>query len=531
MTNSTLAQGSLRAGRREWIGLGVLALPTLLVALDISVLFLALPHLSEDLGTSGTEQLWITDIYGFMLAGFLIPMGNLGDRIGRRKLLLIGAAAFGAASVLAAYAASPWTLIAARALLGVAGATLNPSTLALISNMFRDDKQRGVAISIWAACQFGGAAFGPILGGLVLDHFWWGAAFLMGVPVMLLLLVTGPILLPEYRNEQAGRLDMTSVALSLAAVIPVIFGIKELAAGNSETPTVALVALAVGLGFGWLFVRRQGRIESPLVDLGLFRQRVFSIALAAMTIGAGAFAGTSFLTSQYVQSVADLSPGESGLWLAPTGAGIAAGVLLSPIFLRFMSQLAAMVGGLVVSAVALLALTQVDADGDLVFVVVAIAFTAFGCGPLFALGTGLIVGSSPVEKAGAAASLSETSNLLGSTLGLALFGSLGAAVYRSDMGESLPAGVPEQAADAAKETLAGAVAVAGDLPQGADALVTAARVAFTDSLNVVAAVAGVIVAVLAVVMGVALRDKNKGGANQDAPEQAAQTEQAEQAAL
>lgn len=171
-----------RAGRREWTGLAVLALPTLLIALDIGALFLALPHLSADLDASGTQQLWITDSYGFMLAGFLITMGTLGDRIGRRKLLLIGAAAFGVASVLAAYSTSAEMLIATRALLGVAGATLGPSTLALISTMFRDERQRGVAISLWATCQFGGAALGPVIGGVMLEHFWWGSVFLLGCP-------------------------------------------------------------------------------------------------------------------------------------------------------------------------------------------------------------------------------------------------------------------------------------------------------------------------------------------------------------
>jgi len=217
------------ATRREWAGLAVLALPTLLVSIDVFVLLLALPRLSQDLHASSTQQLWISDIYGFLLAGFLVTMGTLGDRMGRRRLLLAGATAFGLASVLAAYAGSPAMLIAARALLGIAGATLSPSTLALISNMFRQPRQRAVAIGVWMACFMAGAAIGPVAVGVMLEHFWWGSVFLLGVPAMALLLALGPVVLPEYRAPAAGRLDLGSVALSLAAIMPVVYGLTELA--------------------------------------------------------------------------------------------------------------------------------------------------------------------------------------------------------------------------------------------------------------------------------------------------------------
>ncbi|MCY0942927.1 MFS transporter [Streptomyces antarcticus] len=517
MTNAAQAPAG-KAGRREWIGLGILALPTLLIALDIGVLFLALPQLSGDLGTSGTEQLWITDIYGFMLAGFLITMGNLGDRIGRRKLLLIGAAAFGAASILAAYANSPEMLIAARALLGIAGATLNPSTLALISNMFRDDKQRGVAISLWATCQFGGAALGPLVGGLMLDHFWWGSVFLLGVPVMVVLLVAGPRLLPEYRTSDSGRrLDLVSVVMSLLAILPTIYGIKELAAGGAQSSEgVAWAALAIGLAFAVAFVRRQGTLKDPLVDLQLFSEPAFAITLGAMALASGAFAGTSFLTSQYIMSVADLTPTAAGLWQAPTGGGIAAGVLLAPLFLRWMTPRTAMVGGLTLSALAYLVLTQVGAEGGLVTVVVCIALVAFGVGPLFALGTGLVIGSAPVEKAGAAASLSESSNVLGSTLGLAVLGTLSAAVYRDEVSGAVPDTLASPAAKAAQETVAGGTASAAELGGDAgQALLSAAREAFTSGLNTVSWVAATVAVAVGVAVAVVLREKT---VQQDGPQ-------------
>ena len=222
-----------RAGRREWAGLAVIALPCLLATMDLEVLNLAVPALTADLQPSSAQLLWIIDIYGFMVAGSLITMGTLGDRIGRRRLLLIGAAAFGAASVVAAFSTSAEMLIATRALLGVAGATLAPSTLSLIRNMFTDPGQRTVAVAVWATSFSVGAAIGPLLGGVLLEWFWWGSVFLLDVPVMVLLLVVGPVLLPEYKDPGAGRLDLPSAAMSLAAVLLLIYGLKHLALAGS----------------------------------------------------------------------------------------------------------------------------------------------------------------------------------------------------------------------------------------------------------------------------------------------------------
>src|SRR5882762_10070056 len=238
-----------RATRREWIGLAVIALPCLLYAMDLTVLNLAVPKLSADLKPTSSELLWIVDIYGFMLAGLLITMGTLGDRIGRRRLLMTGAVAFGVASVFAAFSKSAGMLIAARAVLGIAGATLAPSTLSLIRNMFRDPRQRTAAIGVWATSFSVGGAIGPLLGGVILQHFWWGAVFLSGVPVMLLLLVLGPLFLPEYRDERAGRLDLTSAALSLVAVLAATYGMKLWAKdGMGLLPLVCIVAgISVGI--------------------------------------------------------------------------------------------------------------------------------------------------------------------------------------------------------------------------------------------------------------------------------------------
>ena len=486
-----------RAGRREWLGLAVLTLPTLLVALDISVLFLAMPALSADLGATGVQQLWITDSYGFLVAGFLITMGTLGDRIGRRKLLLIGGAAFAACSVLAAFAPNPGTLIAARALLGIAGATLAPSTLALISTLFQDAKQRGTAISVWALCQFGGAALGPVLGGVLLAHFWWGSVFLLGVPVMLVLLVLGPLVLPEYRAPAPGKLDLVSVALSLAVVLPAVWGVKELAAGGGRT--LPLAALIAGLGFGFAFLRRQGRLRTPLLELSLFRIPRVGTVLVAMLLTASFMAGSGMLVSQQFQLVFGQDPLSAALWFAPMGLGLAVGALLTPVLIRHVSERTAMVGGL---ALGVPGFVLVATGGGLLPAAAGLAIVALGNGPLVALGTGLVVGSVPPERAGSAASTSETGLNLGATLGMALLGTAAAVVFKH--GVHVPAGATAEAG----ETLAGATQAAHTLdPAAAHELLASGQAAFTAGVTTTAWLSAAAFAVLTVVVGLALRRK------------------------
>src|SRR5262245_1814995 len=263
-----------KAGRREWIGLAVITLPCLLYSMDLTVLHLAVPRLTESLQPTSTQLLWIIDIYGFFVAGSLVTLGTLGDRIGRRKLLLIGAAFFGVASVLAAFSTSAAMLIATRALLGLAGATVAPSTLSLIRNMFHDPEERTRAISVWIMAFSMGGAVGPVVGGLLLEYFWWGSVFLAAVPVMLLILIVGPKLLPEYRDPNAGKLDVASAAISMAAVLSMIYGLKRMA--QEGVTLLALLAVGAGVLLGLLFVRRQLRLTDPLLDLGLFRIRAFT---------------------------------------------------------------------------------------------------------------------------------------------------------------------------------------------------------------------------------------------------------------
>ncbi|MDQ3601304.1 MAG: MFS transporter, partial [Actinomycetota bacterium] len=418
--NAAAPVAGSRAGRREWIGLAMLALPALLVAMDLTVLHLAVPELSADLRPSASQLLWIVDSYGFMIAGFLITMGTLGDRIGRRRLLLIGAAAFGAASLLAAFSTSAEMLIVARALLGVAGATLAPSTLALIRNMFQDPQQRTVAISAWFMSFLAGAAVGPLLGGALLEFFWWGSAFLIGVPVMVLLLVVGPVPLPEYRDPRAGRLDLASAAIVLGAVLAVIYGLKQIAAdGLAVLPALSIVA---GLVLGLVFVRRQRTLDTPLIDLRLFGDRTFSVALGVLTTGAVVLMGVSYLIAQYLQLVLGLSPLAAGLWmLPPLGVGIVS-AMLPPMIVRRIRPGFVIGLSLALAATGFALLTQASGASGLAVVVAGLVLAFVGLMPVSALGVDIVLGAAPPERAGAASAISETTQELGGALGIAILG-------------------------------------------------------------------------------------------------------------
>ena len=495
-----------RAGKKEWIGLAVLALPTLLIAMDMTVLHLAVPSLSADLQPSTAQLLWILDIYGFLVAGLLITMGTLGDRIGRRKLLLVGAAAFGVASVLAALSTSAEMLIATRALLGIAGATLMPSTLSLIRNMFHDASQRTVAISVWMTAFAVGGALGPLVGGFLLDYFWWGSAFLIGVPVMAILLVLGPVLLPEHRDREAGRLDLASVALSLVAVLSAVYGLKLVAENGFGWPPLAFVAM--GLAAGLVFIRRQGKLADPLLDLELFRERTFSASAALLTVGILVMAGSQLFTLQYLQLVNGLSPLQAGLWSLPNAAGLMAGAMTAPALAAKLRPGFVIAGGLLLAAVGLGMLVLVSATAGLGVLVTASAVMGLGLGPMAALGTDLIVGAAPPERAGAASAISETSTELGAGLGIAVLGSIGFGVYRSRIADTMPIGVHDEAA---RESLGGAVAVAGELSGKAGAeLLTVAREAFVHGLHVTAIVGAAVAVALAVLAATLLRNVQPG---------------------
>ncbi|MGH7629183.1 MAG: MFS transporter [Gemmatimonadales bacterium] len=505
-----------KAGRREWIGLAVIALPCVLYSMDLTVLNLALPALSADLEPSSSQLLWIVDIYGFLVAGLLITMGTLGDRIGRRRLLLIGAAAFGVASVLAAFSTSAEMLIATRAVLGIAGATLAPSTLSLIRNMFHDPGQRTVAIGVWITSYSVGAAIGPLLGGVLLQFFWWGSVFLLAVPVMVLLLVLGPLLLPEFRDPEAGRLDLISAALSLVGVLTMIYGLKQIAEnGPGWLPVMSILA---GLAIGVMFVHRQRKLADPLIDLRLFRRPAFSASLATYMLGTFVGFGIFVFIAQYLQLVLGLSPLEAGLWTLPWPLAFIVGSMLTPLIVRRVRPPLLMAAGLALAAVGFAVLTQVDTTSGLGVLVIGSVLYSLGLAPVFTLATDLIVGAVPPERAGAAAAISETSSEFGGALGIAILGSIGTAVYRGVMASTVPDGVPPEATEAARDTLGGALAVARRLPDqlGAE-LLGAAREAFVQALELAAAISAVLVMTTAVVAVVLLRRAGAGTEPQRQP--------------
>lgn len=460
------------AGRREWTAFTVLVLPLLLVSMDVSVLYFAIPAITRELDPSATQQLWIFDSYAFALSGLLLTMGSLGDRIGRRRLLLIGASAFGLASVAAAYATSAEMLIAARVLLGIGGATLMPSTLALVRNLFQDAKQRGQAIAIWSGVMTGGIALGSVLSGLMLNHFWWGSVFLINVPAMVLLLALVPVLVPEFKDPAPGRFDLLSVPLSMAAVLPVVYGLKEIAAEGFEP--LHLGSVAVGLAFGYVFVRRQRTRDDAMVSRALFRGRGFGAGVGLNTIAAFAMMGSAYFTTQYLQSVLGMGTLEAALWSLAPSLVIGAAAPLSAALARKTDPAHVIAGGFVLAAAGFALLGLVGED-SLWLLLAGAGVLASGLVTVMSLVSAMALGSAPAEKAGSAASLLETGQEFGGALGMALLGSLATAVYRGDLADSEPA---------VRETLGGAVATAerlGGAP--GEQVLTLAREAFVHGMQ------------------------------------------------
>jgi len=493
-----------RAGRREWIGLAVLMLPTLLISMDLTVLHLAVPHLSEALQPTSTQLLWIVDIYGFMIAGSLITMGTLGDRIGRRKLLMIGAAAFGLTSILAAFATSAPMLIAFRALMGIAGATLMPSTMSLIRNMFLDNRQRTSAIGIWVSGFSAGSAIGPLVGGFLLEHFSWGSVFLIGTVVMVILLIAGPLLLPEYKDPNPGRFDLLSAAMSLIAVLTIIFGLKQIA--QDGVSVLAIGSIVIGVASGVLFVQRQRTLADPLLDLRLFRIPAFSASLAINTSAIFVGFGSFLFIAQYLQLVLGLSPLEAGLWSVPGAIASVAGSNIAPVLVRRVKPAFVIAFGMVFVAVGFGMITQVGVN-SLGLVVVGNTILSIGFGFIFTLTSDMIITTAPPERAGAASAISETSNELGGSLGIAILGSIGLALYRRQIANSVPANMPADAIKAAQETLGGALLAAqklsGDL---GTTLANISRASFSHSLQVMSVIGFVVVIGLGILALVALRN-------------------------
>ena len=465
---------------KQWAGLALLTLPALLVAVDFSVLNVAVPAIARSLRPSGATLLWIVDGYGLLLAAFLVPMGVLGDRIGRRRLLLIGAAVFGLGSVVAASADSAGTLVITRSLLGIAAATLAPSTLSLISTLFPEERQRTFAIAVWGAALSTGGALGPVVGGLLLARFWWGAVFWLAVPIMAVLLAVGPWVLPEFRDPEPKRVDILSVALSLATVLAIVYGVQQAAEDGPTVP--ALAAVIVGAALGVLLIRRQRSLPNPLIDLRLFRIPLVRMALAANTASFFVVLGLLLLVAQYLQLVLGLSPLLAGLWSVPSMLALVLGDLATPRLTARFGRVAVLAGGLMCAAVGSAILASLLLAGSLAQVLAGTVVLSLGIAPVTTLVADLVVGAAPASQSGAAAGLSETTTELGGALGVAVLGSIATVVYRFGT-----AALPE----AARDSLGGAAA----LPLTRAVLGTA-RASFTTGLGAAALVATVLLATL-----------------------------------
>ncbi|MFB9203896.1 DHA2 family efflux MFS transporter permease subunit [Nonomuraea spiralis] len=484
----------------KWACLAVACLATLLLSIDLTVLHLALPRLVADLGANSTQLLWIGDIYGFALAGLLVTMGNLGDRVGRRRLLLIGAAGFGLASVVTAYAPNPELLIAARTLLGVAGAMIMPSTLSIVRNVFTDPGERTAAIGIWSGMSAAGFALGPVVGGVLLDHFWWGSVFLVNVPIMVLVLVAGFLVLPESRDPAPGRLDVPSVVLSFAGIVTAVYAVKE-AAHQGPAQADVLVAAVVGVVCLGLFVRRQTRLADPLIDVRLFRRRAFSASVGTNLLAIFALSAMSLLFAWYLQLVLGWSPLQAGLAQIPGGLSGAVGGVLAARLIGPLGRNGVVALGLALNSGAFAWYSTLGTELDYLTLLPVMLVGGLGVGLTFTVNNDNVLATAPKERAGAAAAVSETAFELGGALGIAILGTVLNSVYQANL--RLPAGVP---GEAARESIAGATRTAAGLPsEAAGELMRAARTAFMSGMHVTTLVTAVLLAVVAVLALAGLR--------------------------
>jgi DHA2 family multidrug resistance protein-like MFS transporter len=485
---------------KRWWVLAAVLLAFLPIVIDTTILHIAVPSLTQALGASGNELLWIIDIYPLMMAGLLVPMGTLSDRVGQRRMLLVGLLVFLAASMAAAFAPSAMALIAARAFLAVGGAMVIPSVLAVIRNVFEDPKERGVALGLWGTVSSAGAAMGPIAGGFLLEHFWWGSVFLVNLPIVLLLWPFVYRTVPEFRAERPGSWKIGHALVLIAGLILTVYGLKSAAGGKAEW-YVCAAAMGLGVALVWRFVSLQRASAEPMLDLGLFRKPAIAIGVVVAMVVCGALSGVELTIAQELQYVIGKSPLEAGVFMLPLIVAAAlggpfAGWAVSKIGLRALMSLS-----LAISAVSLFGLGFADFHTDRV--VVTVYFILLG----LALSMGLtgssiaIMNSVDETKAGAAGSLEGTGYELGVGLGIAVFGGILSGVYRSAI--ELPAGVSRDAVYSIGETFQ----IASTLPpELADLVRAAGGAAFVEAHQVVLWVAAAVIAGMAGLVCFVLRD-------------------------
>lgn len=423
--------------QKTWLALLLLCLPTAVLALDMSVLYLALPHIASSFNTSSVQELWILDVYPLMIAGFLVPMGGMCDKWGNRRILLIGATAFVILSLVASIASSALILIATRATLGIAGATLMPATLGLIRELFQDPHKRRLAISIWTSAFMGGFALGPIIGGILLEYFHWGAIFLMAIPVMLPLLLAGPIVFDKKSTpENQKKYDWFSSIMFLTSVIPLVHGLKTLISDTNKF--VAVIFLLWGIFAGSVFVLRQLKSSNPLIDFKLILSNsAMATALMILLLGPAIVGGLTLFVPQYLQLSYGYSAVQAGVSVAPASLALIVGALISPKLSEKLKSCGIVIGmGFLVMQIGLITVISGVHLGP-TWVLVGLALVYFGCGPFDALATDIVISSAPENKSASAGAAVETATDLGIGIGIAIFGTLGTIVYQRILSDRL----------------------------------------------------------------------------------------------
>ncbi|WBQ02716.1 MFS transporter [Kribbella sp. CA-293567] len=492
---------TVSASKRRWLLLAVVSAGLLLITLDNSILYAALPTLVGDLGASSSESLWIINAYPVVMAGLLLGSGTLGDRIGHRRMFLIGLVIFGIASLAAAFAPTAEALIAARAFLAVGAAAMMPATLALIRIAFEDERERNVAIAVWGTLAIVGSALGPIISGLLLGRFWWGSVFLINVPVVVAALVATVVLAPPNEADPSKRWDLPSSLLALVALVGLVFAIKETAKTSPEYGVIAAALLAASAG-GWAFARRQRRLPYPLLDFAIFRNRAFLAGVLAAGFSMFALAGIQLVTTQRFQLVEGFTPLRAGLLVAAVALGALPTAIIGGASLHRIGLLPIVAGGLALSVVGSL-LVLLSFDTSMGLLITGLLITGAGLGAAMSVASSAIMGNVAARRAGMASSVEEVSYEFGGLIAVALLGSLLTAVYSATI--DLPAGVP----DSARDSLDAALALASG---GNPALVTAASDAFDGAYVAVMVVVTAMMAVGTLVTGLLLRRHGPGSA-------------------
>lgn len=484
----------------RWRVLAVLSAALLIVVIDVTVLHIAVPQIAADLDPSATSLLWIVDVYPLVVAPLLVASGTLGDRFGRKRMLILGLIVFCAASALAAFAWSPAVLIAARAVQGVGGAMIMPSTMSIIRVVFPDRHERVKAVGVWSAVLAGGAAAGPLVGGFLVEHFSWGTVFLINVPLLAIVLPFAVRMLPESRHSDPPPWDARSVALVTAGILLLAFGIKHGARHGFLDPQT-VVALVVSLTTLTLFGRRQLSAPRPLLDLRLFSRPAFAVAVGSVLLVMFALIGLELFFAQYLQLVIGLGPLDASIRLLPLAFATLAGALVAaPVLRRFGNRIVT-AGGLAASAAALVPMLLLDGSDR--YLLLAVPFAVLGLALEMALiaANDTILSSVSADDAGQAAAIEETAYELGGGIGVAVLGGIGAAIFTSRLGD-VP-GLSPADQEAASHSVTEAVSVAERLPaELGDRLLTAGFDAFLAGFHTVLLIAIGLTALSALVAAV-----------------------------